>query len=90
MPLRDVDEFLIWVQREAPSLDAQQTIRQFLVEAGDHATCAPSVPIAQLSEEPEYQVRAATLRLPTDATIQIWYRHFYVTDAIDVIAITSL
>ena len=49
-----------------------------------------SVPIAELSQQPEYEVRAATLAVSDRSAVQVWYRHFYATDVVDIIAVTSL
>ena len=68
---------------------AQRITRCFLVEIGDEAWRAPSVPIADLSDQPAAEMRSAVLQVPGERTIWGWYRHFYATGAIDVIAITS-
>lgn len=91
MRLRDLDEFHRWVEREAPSMAAQRVVRHFLAEVGDESWRSPSVPLAELSAQPEYEVRQAALRVEgEDRPVQIWYRHTYATDAVDVIAVTNL
>lgn len=72
-----------------PSIAAQRATRSFLVEIGDEAWRAPSVPISELSSQPEYEVRSASLDIPSEMPVRIWYRHVYATDAVDVIAITN-
>ncbi len=89
MPLRDVAQYDAWVDRESPSPAAQRITRCFLVEIGEEAWQAPSVPIADLSDQPSDEVRSADLQAPGERTIWVWYRHFYATGAIDVIAITN-
>jgi hypothetical protein len=37
VPLRDIDEFHRWVERESPSVTAQRVARNFLAEVGDEA-----------------------------------------------------
>ena len=50
MPLRDLDEFRRWIERESPSVAAQRVARHFLAEIGDEPWRSPSVPIADLSD----------------------------------------
>jgi hypothetical protein len=90
VPLRDVDEFHRWVEREAPSVGAQRVARAFLAEVGDEPWRAPSTPIDVLSNQPEFEMREAALGVAgEDHEVQIWYRHFYATDAVDVVAVTN-
>ncbi|MGH8990930.1 MAG: hypothetical protein ACRDZ7_05315 [Acidimicrobiia bacterium] len=89
MPLRDIEEYHHWVERESPSVAAQRVARHFLAEIGDAPWRAPSVPIDVLSKQPEYQVRVAALPVEGEQPVRIWYRHLYATDAVDVIAVTN-
>jgi hypothetical protein len=89
VPLRDIEEYHRWIERESPSVAAQRVARHFLAEVGDEAWRAPSVPIAELSNQPEYQVRVAAIDVPSEDPVRIWYRHIYANDAVDVIAVTS-
>lgn len=90
MPLRDLREFQHWIERESPSLAAQRVVRYFLAEIGDEAWRSPSVPVEALSNQPEYEVREVALRVDGEnRPVRIWYRHFYATAAVDVIAITN-
>ena len=64
--------------------------RHFLAEVGDESWRSPSVPIAELSSQPEYEVRRASLAVEgEDRPVSVWYRHIYATDAVDVLAITN-
>jgi hypothetical protein len=90
VPLRDVKEHHRWVEREHPTIQAQRVARHFLAEIGDESWRYPSVPIPELSDQPEYEVRRATLPVDgEDRPVRIWYRHVYATDEVDVIAVTS-
>jgi hypothetical protein len=90
VPLRDVEEFGRWIEREAPSIAAQRAARHFLAEIGDEAWRSPSIPVETLSNQPEYEVRVAALGVEgEDLPVQIWYRHVYATAAVDVIAVTN-
>ena len=90
MPLRDVGEYRRWVSRESPSIEAQRVARHFLAEIGDEPWRSPSVPVEALSSQPEYEVREASLPVESESRpVQIWYRHIYATDVVDIIAITS-
>lgn len=90
MSLRDIEEYRRWVERESPSAAAQRGARHFLAEIGDQAWRSPSVPIADLSDQPEYEVRQASLDVEgEERPVRVWYRHLYATGAVDVIAVTS-
>lgn len=45
MPLRHVEEFHRWIERESPSVAAQRVARHFLAEIGDEAWQSPSVSV---------------------------------------------
>lgn len=90
MPLRDVSEYQRWVEREAPSAEAQRVARHFIAELGDAPWRHPSVPIDVLSNQPEFEVREASLAVEgEERPVNIWYRHIYATDVVDVIAVTN-
>ena len=90
MPLRDLSEVRRWVEREHPTIQAQRVARHFLAEIGDESWRYPSVPIPELSDQPVYEVRRATLKVDgEDRPVRIWYRHVYATDDLDVIAVTN-
>ena len=90
MPLRDIDELHRWIERESPSVVAQRVARHFLAEIGDEAWRSPSVPVEVLSNQPEYEVRQVALQVSgEERPVQVWYRHSYATDAVDVIAVTN-
>lgn len=73
-----------------PLVDAQQVARHFLAEIGDEPWRYPSVPIAELSNQPEYEVRQAALPVEgQDWPVRIWYRHIYATDVVEVLAVTN-
>ncbi|CAN5652899.1 hypothetical protein BH24ACT4_BH24ACT4_07100 [soil metagenome] len=89
MPLRDVDGYRSWIELESPSIAAQRVARHFLAEVGDESWRRPSVPVAELSDQPELEVRSASLEVEGEAPVRIWYRHIYATDAVDIIAVTN-
>lgn len=89
MPLRDLSEFHAWIARELPSKAAQRVARTFVVELVDAPWRAPSVPIAELSNQPEYEVRVAALAVVGEHDVEIWYLHAYATGNVDLIAVTN-
>ena len=89
MPLRDLSEFQDWIRRESPSKAARSVARTFIAELGDEPWRAPSVPLADLSNQPEYEVRKASLTVSGEAETHIWYVHAYATGNIDIIAVTN-
>lgn len=91
MPLRDIGEYRRWIERESPSPAAQRVARSFLAEIGGEPWRVPSVPVDVLSNQPEYEVREAVLLVEDkEALVQVWYRHFYASGAVDVIAVTDV
>lgn len=90
MPFRHVEEYRRWVERESPSVAAQRVTRHFIAELGDEPWRNPSVPIEVLSNQPEYEVREAALAVEGEQRpVNIWYRHIYATDVVDLIAVTN-
>lgn len=89
MPLRDISTFHTWIERESPSSAAQSAARHFIAELGDQPWRAPSVPIAELSEQPEYEIRTATITVDDERDVSIWWMHVYATGAVDLIAVTN-
>jgi hypothetical protein len=90
VPLRDLEEYHGWIERESPSVAAQRIARHFLADIGDEPWRSPSVPIAALSDQPEYEVRAAALVVEGEAyPVRVWYRHFSATGEVDVVAVTN-
>jgi hypothetical protein len=87
--LRDVGAYHDWVARERPSLPARRTARAFIAEIGDQSWKSPSVPVAELSVQPLYEVRHALLDVHGEAGVEVWYRHEYATDDVDLIAVTT-
>lgn len=89
MPLRDVDELRAWMERASPSPVAQGATRAFIAELGDRPWLPPSVPIAELSQQPEYEVRSATISVEGRQDVTIWWLHVYTTGVVDLIAVTN-
>ena len=90
MPLRDLSQFHDWIRRESPSKAARRVARSFIAEIGDEPWRAPSVPLAELSNQPEYEVRTASLPVTGEDEVHLWYLHDYATGAVDVMAVTNL
>lgn len=90
MPLRRTDEVDVWIEREGPTDKAQRVVWRFLRHVGDTSWAAPSVPILELSRQPYNEVRTAVLDVPGESNVQIWYRHYYTSDDVDVIDVTQL
>jgi hypothetical protein len=89
VPLRDINEFHTWIERESPSRSAQRLARTFIAELGDRPWRAPSVPIAEVSNQPEYEVRTAALEVEGGQDVRIWWIHVYATGDVDLIAVTN-
>ncbi len=89
MPLREIDAYFEWIERERPSRRARSAARTFIAELGDEPWRAPSVPIGELSNQPEYEVRAALLTGNGGLEVQVWYLHAYATGNVDLIAVTG-
>jgi len=89
VPLREVGEFIAWIERERPSRSARSVARTFIAELGDEPWHAPSVPIAELSNQPEYEVRVAAVDVAGEPPVVVWYLHAYATGNVDIIAVTN-
>lgn len=89
MALRDISAYQLWIDRERPTPAAQRVARAFIAELGDQPWRAPSIPIAELSLQPDFEVRHARLEVRGESAIELWYRHQYATDDVDLIAVTS-
>ncbi len=89
MPLRDISEFQAWLERETPSKSARSVARTFIAELGDQPWRAPSIPVADFSKQPEYEIRTAALVVEGEPDVVIWWLHDYATGDIDLVAITS-
>lgn len=89
MPLRDFGEYHAWIDRESPSLSARSVACTFIAELGDRPCRAPSVPIAELSSQPEYELRTAALEVEGEQDVQIWYLHIYATGDVNLVAVTN-
>lgn len=89
MPLREIDEYHAWIERDSPSKASRSVARTFIAELGDQPWREPSVPIAMLSQQPEYEVRTASLPVTGESDVQIWYLHAYATGNVDLIAVTN-
>ena len=93
MPLRDLSPYHEWIKREAPSQAARSVARSFIAEIGDEPWRAPSVPIAELSNQPEYEMR--TVALPVtgededEDEVHVWHRHYHATGKVDVLNVTN-
>jgi hypothetical protein len=89
VPLRDVSEYHAWIERESPSVTARSAARTFIAELGDQPWRAPSVPIAELSNQPVYEVRTTALEVEGEQDVRMWWAHVYATGDVDLIAITN-
>ncbi|MCP3912731.1 MAG: hypothetical protein GY713_17455 [Actinomycetia bacterium] len=90
MGLRDVAAFHAWIERESPSQRARSAARTFIAEIGDEPWKAPSVPVADLSSQPEYEVREVALEVSGEPDVRVYYSHGYATGHVDLIAVTNL
>ena len=74
---------------ESPSLTARSVARTFIAELGDQPWRAPSVPIAELSNQPVYEVRTAALEVEGEQDVRIRWADVYATGDVDLIAVTN-
>lgn len=90
MSIRDASGFHRWVEAEEPDIEAWSLVREFLVTIGSRPWSAPSVPVEEMSDQPNYEVRTAVLELRSGIEVQAWWLHEYATNAVDIIGITFL
>lgn len=89
MPLREIGEFHTWIRREQPTARAISATRTFIAELGDEPWRSPSVPIPDLSNQPEYEVRVAAVDVADEPPVWVWYLHAYATGNVDIVIITN-
>ena len=89
MPLGNVGEFYAWIERETPSVAAQEIARTFILELGERPWAAPSTPNRDVSNQPEFEVRTAALDVPGEPHISLWWEHVYATGVVDLLAVTN-
>lgn len=90
MPLGSISEYFAWIERESPSVEAQEVTRAFLLEFDERPWAAPSVPVPEVSNQPEYEVRTVSLHLPSGSAVTVWWEHIYATGDVDLLAVTLL
>jgi hypothetical protein len=86
--LRDVSGFHRWVEAESPSAQAWSAVRTFLAQIGDRPWAAPSVPVQETSNQPEYEIRTVILEVEDGVEVQAWWLHEYATGAVDIVGVT--
>lgn len=74
---------------ERPSRAARSAARTFIAEVGDVPWRTPSVPIEALSNQPEYELRVATVDVAGERPVWVWYLHAYATGDVDIVAVTN-
>ncbi|MEJ7796711.1 MAG: hypothetical protein WKF50_14240 [Nocardioides sp.] len=88
MTLRDAGGFYRWVETESPSAEAWSVVRTFLARVGDRPWAAPSVPVEEMSNQPDYEVRTAIIEVGEGVEVHAWWLHEYATGAVDIIGVT--
>lgn len=83
MPLRDVAELHAWADRERPSDGVWRVVATWVLGLGVASWQAPSAPHDELSNVPEYQIRATT-PLPGTGGVIVIYRVEGSTDIVDL------
>lgn len=90
MALRDTSAFDQWVVREQPSAAAQLVAAAFIESIGEAPWRSPSTPLGDLSDQPYSQRRRAVIDVDgEDSPVEIWYRHYYDGDDVDLIDVTN-
>ncbi len=88
MTLRDASGFYRWIESESPSIEAWSIVRTFLTHVGTRPWVAPSVPVEEMSNQPDYEVRTAILEVEEGVQVQAWWLHEYATGAVDIVGVT--
>lgn len=88
MPLRDVAAFHEWIAREGPPAAARSIVQAYIADLAVRPWNAPSVPIAQLSDQPEFEMRTAVLDVGHEVGIELWWIHHYASGDVDIVAVT--
>lgn len=88
MALRDTRPFREWVERSSPTAEARLIVQAYIFELHEEPWAAPSVPIPELSNHPEDEMRSATLRVGNEE-VTVFYWLFYGSGDVDLIAIVD-
>ena len=90
MPLRDLEPWHEWLRRESPSAVARASPdRSSPRSATSHGAGAERPGRSPIGSA---GLRTALRRAPRAAgevSVEVWYRHFYATADVDVIAVTN-
>jgi hypothetical protein len=84
--LGDTEPYREWVARSTPSAGLRLVVRAFIFELHDEPWATPSVPVPELSNQPEDEMRYATLVVGNES-VSVYYRHFYGSGDVDLIAV---
>lgn len=68
-------------------MQAWSVVRTFIATIGDEPWRAPSVPDPDLSEQPFFEVRSASLAVPEERSVLVEYRHDYVRGVVDLMSV---
>lgn len=89
MPLGNVGEYFAWFEPESPSAAALDIAREYILELAARPWAAPSIPIPEMSNQPEFEVRTAPVDVPGEQHITFWWVHVYATGIVDLMAVTN-
>jgi len=86
VPLRDVQTFDAWSQYATSTDEEWAAVRDWIAGLATKSNQAPSIPVPELSEQPTYEVREATI--PYSGGVYTVYRCFYgQEDTVDLIVV---
>jgi hypothetical protein len=86
--LGNIDAFRDWIARTNPPRDVRYAVHDWLVELGATPWLAPSIPIPELSGQPEWEVREAVV--PGPGGVAVTYVHFYVAGVTDLLQVRAV
>ena len=84
--LGDTAPFDEWADRDDPPLSVWRTVKAWIDTAGNRPWLYLSVPVEDLSNRPFDEVRSAVV---PGTAVQVYYRHQYATNIVDVIAVVT-
>jgi hypothetical protein len=75
VPLGNLDAFREWVERDDPKYRDARPVEAWIAQLAEKPWARPSRPVPEISNQPEYEVRAALL--PDADGVEVIYRHTY-------------
>lgn len=83
MPIRNLSAIDAWAERESPPPQVERMVRRWIRRLDHKPWDEPSIPLPDLSFQPDFEVRVALLG--DTGGVRVYYRHEYAPEAVELI-----